>query len=62
MIGGFGAASDFSWDVLALSATSGRSLYLSSEAIGRSAWITAATDSRFDVIEHGPILGAVIRF
>lgn len=62
MIGGFGAASDFSWDVLG---AIGYQWTQSLSIVGgyRAVGVDYSRDGfTFDVIEHGPILGAVIRF
>ncbi|EHK77960.1 hypothetical protein SM0020_10910 [Sinorhizobium meliloti CCNWSX0020] len=62
MIGGFGVASDFSWDVLG---AIGYQWTQSLSIVGgyRAVGVDYSRDGfTFDVIEHGPILGAVIRF
>ena len=62
MIGGFGLASDFSWDVLGAIGfqwTQSLSIVGGYRAVG----VDYSSDGfTFDVIEHGPIIGAVIRF
>ncbi|WP_205927467.1 hypothetical protein [Rhizobium sp. P32RR-XVIII] len=62
MIGGFGAASDFAWDVLA---GVGYQWNQSFSAVGgyRALGVDYSNDGfDFDVIEYGPIFGVVIRF
>lgn len=62
LIGGFGAASDFSWDVLGAIGyqwTQSLSIAGGYRAVGVDYRGDGFT---FDVIEHGPIIGAVVRF
>jgi hypothetical protein len=62
MLSGFGAASDFGWDVL------GAVGYEISDRFSLAAGYRGAgvdyTDGEFiwDVVMHGPIIGAVVRF
>jgi hypothetical protein len=62
MIGGFGISSDLTWDVL------GGVGYSVSDSISLVAGYRAISvdyhedNFKFDIIEHGPILGAVITF
>jgi hypothetical protein len=62
MIGGFGVSSEFTWDVMAAvgyEVTEKISLVGGYRALG-----VDYTDGafEFDVVQHGPILGAVFRF
>jgi hypothetical protein len=62
MIGGFGAASDFTWDVMA---ALGYQLNDRISMVGgyRALGVDYSDgDFLFDVVQHGPILGAVLRF
>ncbi len=61
-VGGFGVASDFTWDVLGGVGWSPRenvSLYVGYRAEGVD---YTNDDFEFDVIQHGPLIGAAIRF
>jgi hypothetical protein len=62
MIGGFGVNSDFTWDVmgaLGYEVTDSISMIGGYRALGVD---YADGDFVFDVVQHGPILGAVFRF
>lgn len=62
MVGGFGAASDFAWDVLA---GVGYQWNQSFSAVGgyRALGVNYSSDGfTFDVTEYGPILGIVVKF
>ena len=62
MIGGFGVSSDFTWDVMA---ALGYDVHDKISMIGgyRALGVDYSNGSfLFDVVQHGPILGAVFRF
>ncbi len=62
MIGGFGVSSDFAWDAF------GGVGYVLSDSVSLVAGYRAISvdyqndDFKFDVVEHGPLLGAVFTF
>jgi hypothetical protein len=62
MAGGFGAASDFGWDVLGAVGYQFTDRF--STAIGyRALGVDYENDGfKYDVIQHGPIAGMIIRF
>jgi hypothetical protein len=62
MVGGFGAASDFGWDVLGAVGYQFTDRF--STAIGyRALGVDYENDGfKYDVIQHGPIAGMIIRF
>jgi hypothetical protein len=62
MIGGFGAGSDLTWDVLAAAGYQWNDRF-SLVAGYRALGVDYDKDGFvYDVVQHGPILGAVFRF
>ena len=62
MIGGFGVSSDFAWDVMA---GMGYSFNETFSAVGGYRAMSVDYENGdfvFDVVQHGPFLGAVLRF
>jgi len=62
MAGGFGVSSDFDWDLLAAAGyqfNNSISAALGYRALGVN---YSHEDFVFDVVQHGPIAGVVIRF